>query len=452
MQPLIVLRHSQTAPQNNGILPSRPIFLCSSISTQMDKKRSNDPNLGPASSSASPIGVKKLRQTTLPWAPKPRESLTQPPGRNRDVDAAGTNETISPHFASPGRRLLGEPSTASPPEGREELEPGFSTEHTRFSEHESSPSAVPRQLFYPKVASRQVSQFQTFFDNGWASSDSTLYVEQRGQPSPYALDANNGPAVTSGPPAYECKIRVVDADTVDTAERMLEDSRQNVCILNMANAYRQGGGWLEGSMAQEEAICLRTTLAPTLKIFYYPIPDVYPIPGASKAYLQRLERWGSNVQSNQTALIFSPRVAITRRGGKNYEEYDFDGNHANKDASVPKTISVISVAALDLRQIDPKNNNNYPLDSQREIMRDKIRLMLRVSARRGIRRLVLGAFGCGVFRNPPAQVARLFLEVFAEEEFQGGWWEDVVFAIKGGGQGDINLQAFRSILEGKKLG
>ena len=42
--------------------------------------------------------------------------------------------------------------------------------------------------------------------------------------------------------------------------------------------------------------------------------------------------------------------------------------------------------------------------------------------------LVLGAFGCGAFRNPPAHITRLFHEVMEEEEFKNKY-KLLVFAI-----------------------
>ena len=43
-------------------------------------------------------------------------------------------------------------------------------------------------------------------------------------------------------------------------------------------------------------------------------------------------------------------------------------------------------------------------------------------------RSVLSAFGCGAFQNPPHHVARLFKEVFFEDEFRNRF-RLVVFAI-----------------------
>src|SRR5215471_16207956 len=75
-------------------------------------------------------------------------------------------------------------------------------------------------------------------------------------------------------------IRILDEDTLDAAIGLAQcgkyitvHDRQPVCVLNMANAYNAGGGWKMGALAQEEAICYRSSLSFTLKLRYYPLPE-----------------------------------------------------------------------------------------------------------------------------------------------------------------------------------
>ena len=68
------------------------------------------------------------------------------------------------------------------------------------------------------------------------------------------------------------------------------------------------------------------------------------------------------------------------------------------------------------------------VDSLVKPARDKIGTILRIAGHHDHDALVLGAFGCGAFRNPPTHVAELFAEVFEEDEFAGRFWL-IVFAI-----------------------
>jgi uncharacterized protein (TIGR02452 family) len=51
-----------------------------------------------------------------------------------------------------------------------------------------------------------------------------------------------------------------------------------------------------------------------------------------------------------------------------------------------------------------------------------------VAIKHGHTKLVLGAFGCGAFGNPPRQMAELFKKVLAEKEFYG-FFSEICFAI-----------------------
>ncbi|KAF3479776.1 uncharacterized protein GIQ15_06752 [Arthroderma uncinatum] len=247
------------------------------------------------------------------------------------------------------------------------------------------------------------------------------------------LKAENCPGFTG------VRVRVMEQDTFDAAIHLTNKNDQNAisnttatsandnttaepdyghtCILNMASAKRPGGGWLSGAAAQEESLCRRSTLIETLKEGFYRIP--------------------------KCGAIYSPSVVVFRSSrALGHKLMDLD------DPDSLPIVSAISVAALvrppvkTVRVITGSNNDGgeaatpsasskqvYERASDRETMKDKMRLILRVSASKGHRRIVLGAFGCGAFGNPREDAADCWAEVFGEAEFQGGWWKDVIFAI-----------------------
>ena len=80
------------------------------------------------------------------------------------------------------------------------------------------------------------------------------------------------------------------------------------------------------------------------------------------------------------------------------------------------------------------SDRRYVSMADMSAMLERMRIVLRIAASHGHTRLVLAAFGCGRANHPPELVARMWLKVFREEEFTGGWWEDVVFAVKDMGE------------------
>jgi uncharacterized protein (TIGR02452 family) len=218
------------------------------------------------------------------------------------------------------------------------------------------------------------------------------------------------------------RIRVLDSDTIDAALALppsaASGSKRHPCVLNMANANSPGGGWQHGALAQEEALCYRTSLSRTLKKHYYPLPD--------------------------KGGIYSPYVLVIRANLK--------CGHDLLDVQVPSqlpVISAVSVAAVCIppTMTDGNGVRKYVLAQDKRLMEEKMRVILRIAAKNGHRQVVLGAFGCGAFGNPREEVAKMWAAVLREAEFAGGWWADVVFAVLDDGRGN-NFQTYQKELDG----
>ncbi len=221
-------------------------------------------------------------------------------------------------------------------------------------------------------------------------------------------------------------VRVLNSDTIDAALSLASSasssSSKPVLVLNMANAYHSGGGWLRGALAQEEALCYRSSLSFTLKHRYYPIPEA--------------------------GGIYSPSVVVIRES--------MAQGHGLLDLTKPDDlpiVSVVSVAAINGPKVskDAGGKEEYAYWGDREVMKEKMRVVLRIAAVNGHRVLVLGALGCGAFGNPRREVVQCWKEVFAENEFHGGWWETVAFAVMEPGEdkdGNGNFGVFWRGLDG----
>ena len=226
------------------------------------------------------------------------------------------------------------------------------------------------------------------------------------------------------------KIRVVNGDSIDaalslssrTAATSSTPTSKPVLILNMANSYHSGGGWEHGALAQEEALCYRSSLPFTLKTRYYPIP-----------------KFGG---------IYSPTVVVIRENMA--QGHDLLDLSKPDDLPVVSCVSVAAIRGPDIvRDVGGREKYNHKRD--REIMKEKMRVVLRIAAVRKHRILVLGALGCGAFGNPRIEVVQCWREIFEEREFGGGWWESIVFAVMEPGEqkdGDGNFGVFFRGLDG----
>jgi len=93
------------------------------------------------------------------------------------------------------------------------------------------------------------------------------------------------------------------------------------------------------------------------------------------------------------------------------------------------TLPVISVAPVRRPKVD-EANTKYSFAQEKELMKEKMRTVLRIASYCGHKSLVVGAFGLGpVFRNPAREVAKMWRKLLFEDEEFRGVFEDVVFAL-----------------------
>lgn len=243
------------------------------------------------------------------------------------------------------------------------------------------------------------------------------------------------------PPAfrrYGTRIRVYNMDTLDAAAELRRQAMEEAgprrnrrpAVLNFANARQPGGGWWNGAVAQEEAMCYRSTLAYSLHQEDYPLR---PLEG-----------------------IYSSRVAVLR--------HNMESRHAwitNRTLLSPATVrellpwySALTVAAIYKPETQSatigwsrRQVRVFAYNEDRQLTKDKMRLALHMAAMHGHDMLVLGAFGCGVYKNPPWDVAQCWLEVLRE---YGPRWQCVWFAVYDPhGQG--NFRTFEEVLDGRTV-
>lgn len=222
------------------------------------------------------------------------------------------------------------------------------------------------------------------------------YFYKKPQPLNPVIDSSN-----------KTKFSVIEADCIETA-KLLQNAGYNVCMLNMASRQNPGGGVLDGAGAQEENIFRRSNLFQSLYQF------------VDYAHQYDVERNTENSYplDRNTGGIYSKKVLIAR--GSENNGYCFLQN--------PFEISIVSVPAINRPQLGFSDGKYYIANELIEPSKEKIRTILRICGEFNHDCLVLSAFGCGAFANPPHHIAKLFKEVFNEPEFKDRF-RLVVFAI-----------------------
>lgn len=247
------------------------------------------------------------------------------------------------------------------------------------------------------------AQTLEILDRGW-------YTNRDGRRVDLADDTAQ--AVCHGPDDFTLResgsgrvsVEVTNETTFHAAARL----KNHAVCLNFASATRPGGGFINGARAQEESLARASTLYPSLLA----APEFYAF--------HRRQR--DPLYSDR--LIYSPHVQVFRddRGAL---------------LAQPYSISVITAAAPNAGRVDRRRMGEVA-----EAVRVRSGKILAAAALHGHRTLVLGAWGCGVFRNDPAQVAGAFRD-HLDGSFAGAF-DHVVFAVLDNAENTPTLAAFKA--------
>ena len=203
-------------------------------------------------------------------------------------------------------------------------------------------------------------------------------------------------------PLYNTEVKVENTDCLIAANN-LKLQGLNPIVLNMASSKNPGGGVMGGAGAQEENLFRRSNL---FKSMYQ--------------FAQYAEEYGLKRSVKQYPLdknyggVYTPNAVVFR--GTQATGYPL--------FKQPHVLSFVAVAALS----HPKLIKGRLAPEEVIITKNKIRTIFRIALKHGHDSMVLGAFGCGAFCNPPAHIAVLFHEVMDEKEFKNHF-QVITFAI-----------------------
>lgn len=226
-----------------------------------------------------------------------------------------------------------------------------------------------------------------------------------------------------------CKTVVSKKRSFEAASTYAKAGKR-VCVLNFASATNPGGGVTRGSSAQEECLCRCSTLYPCLNTetmweqFYYPHREA-----------------GDPLYNDD--LLYTPGVIVFKSDVSAPERME------EKDWYM---VDVITCAAPNLRRV-PSNAMNPSAGSMQaaigekelyELHKQRLERIFQAAASNGAEVLILGAFGCGAFCNPPKVVARAFQKVQEKYAF---YFETIEYAVFCGRWETQNYDAFCETFE-----
>jgi len=205
---------------------------------------------------------------------------------------------------------------------------------------------------------------------------------------------DDGSIPTSKTSDVRTRIEVTTESTFAAANRLVREGHLPAA-LNFASAKKPGGGFINGAKAQEEALARSSGLYECIRddpMYAYHAENRDPL-YASYA-------------------IYSPGVPV------------FRGDDATL-LNEPFLTAVITAPAPNAGEVlksDPTRGEEV-----RRAMQERIMQVLGIAAMFDHDAVVLGAWGCGVFRNDTDEVAQFFYEALTGP-FRGAF-ERVVFAI-----------------------
>ena len=193
---------------------------------------------------------------------------------------------------------------------------------------------------------------------------------------------------------------------------------EKIAVLNFASATHAGGGVTSGARAQEESLCRCSTL--------YPCLNQQHLLDCFYEY-----HWARHDCLYTDSVIYLPDVVVIK-------------TDTNIPERMPQTdwfkADIITCAAPNLRH----DANLISADEQYLIHCKRARRILASAVIGGASVLVLGAFGCGAFKNKPEMVAKAYRDVLKEFE---GYFQFVEFAVFYVGNESANYQAFADVFE-----
>lgn len=193
-------------------------------------------------------------------------------------------------------------------------------------------------------------------------------------------------------------------DETDSVSAAFKYNLGRTCILNFASYTNPGGKFIEGSSAQEESLCHES--------FLYNVLMKH-----TDFYTTNMNRKNRSLYSNRA--LYSPCIIF---------------EHNN----MVSAFDVITCAAPNFGAASRYHGVNF--NDNDLAMESRINFIFDILKDQNIETAILGAYGCGVFKQNPFVVARLFKKAI---ETGHNTCKNLIFPIPGGN----NYYAFKQVFE-----
>lgn len=202
------------------------------------------------------------------------------------------------------------------------------------------------------------------------------------------------------------KVKVWNNDTLESAKCMINEGHKPL-VLNLASNIVCGGGVRKGSRAQEECLFRRSNYFLTLDKQKLP-KSTYPLIG--------------------NTAVYSKNVYIVKN-------MDYSLIEDEKDRYF---VDFVAVAGL-RRPTLTKDKQHLKFEADKLDLINRIERIYQVGIHQGYKCMLLGALGCGAFKNPAQEVVNIFKNM---NDKYNGYFERIDFAILSE-DGNLNYKIFK---------
>lgn len=210
-----------------------------------------------------------------------------------------------------------------------------------------------------------------------------------------------------------------------------------VAVLNFASYTQPGGGVEAGISTQEESLCRCSTLFAVINSRYmherfYKHSVRYLTEGWDIFQCDVLHK----CRDYSSVLSYAPEILVfkeDKKGNPMLDEKDF------------YNVDIITSAAPRIPKKLSGNFDDVQKKKYMDLYLERAEMIIGSAARKHADVLILGAYGCGAFNNPPDLVAKAFAQVTRKYR---SCFEIIEYAVYPGA-GSRNYEVFKDVLRGQ---